>query len=244
MIENILEIRDAYPSTIPEDPYLDIIASVDPKDLNVAIIRGINSHKKAVLFEVETRKRLTEAWQPIIDYGNQIKEIHSAYAMELQQIASEGMTLGVDPSADLMDDILLACEIAETPSEVLGLTSFTDFFLKIESQMHEDALELVAKAEPVYGVANAVKCRRDKLGLPAKVATWFAGVAMTASLGIGIAKSDFSTNNQHEINPDAEVLVLKGCLIWSVTLAGVQGTAYTANGSGHSFAKRRAKSKL
>lgn len=241
MNRDINELEKDYPPTNLDDSYLDIIAETEPKELDIALRQAIFAFESADNFNRESKQKVDDTWLKISEYGEETRGIYSGHAQELQKILAKYNEAGLTPPADLLDSVYSAVESAETPSEILGLRSIPGIFLQAESQMSDDAQELVDGRKSAYEIAKPVKARRNKLGRPARIATWLAGIVMISGVGAGVAKADLDVNQNQSNHKEVAEVVFKSSVIGMLSLMGLQGTVYSAHHANNGYANRRAK---
>lgn len=243
MFRDIQRLMQEHPGTRPSDPYLDVIANVDPNELRLALEIGVHNHESAVTQEVKARERVERAWKPITDFGSRMARIHSEQADTLADIERIYTDAGHTPPADLMDSTFEAADAATTPPEVLGLTPFTDIFLRQDSEYHDKTRQRVIDTERNYLLAKPIQHRRNRLGLPAKVTVWFAGLATTAGIGMGIMNFDFAEEPK---DPEAKVVETAARVgtVGTTSIFGLIATAPAANIASRHYAHRVARRRL
>lgn len=242
MNRDILGLERQFPPSNIDDPFLDMIAGARPDELNIALKRGILGFERANIQNEESKQSIDDTWKKVRKHGEVIRGIYSNYAGDLQKVSVIYTKAGLAPPADLLDKMFDATELAEAPSEVLGITPAMDYLIEADSQMSDETQQLMDDRKPAYEVAKSVKERRNKLGRPARIATWLAGVVMISGVGAGIAKADFNFDEEYRAGYDEFVeVVFKASSIGMLALIGLQETAYSANRANNSYANRKAK---
>lgn len=240
MYRDIHELIAEYPPTDDHDPYISVIARVNSKELDYALVRGISDHKQALKWEEESRKRADKAWEPVLEHGQALREIYADSAGRLQAIERKYTETGLIPPADLMNQTFETIEKTDIPLEVLGLTSYTDMFLQIDGDVYEKAQEAAAATRTAYELAKPIRERRNRLGLPARMATWLAGALFMTGLGVGVSNLELAESSDSKESEVAEVAYKAGAFAVS-GLTTIAITVPVANGANRRFAKFRAK---
>ncbi len=242
MNRDILGLERQFPPSNIDDPFLDMIAGARPDELNIALKRGILGFERANIQNEESKQSIDDTWKKVRKHGEVIRGIYSNYAGDLQKVSVIYTKAGLAPPADLLDKMFDATELAEAPSEVLGITPAMDYLIEADSQMSDETQQLMDDRKPAYEVAKSVKERRNKLGRPARIATWLAGVIMVSGAGAGIAKAELNFDEEYSASYDevAET-VFKASSIGMLALIGLPGTAHTASRANNSYANRKAK---
>lgn len=245
-MEEIEKLAGQHPSGKPDEPYLGVIAGTEPKELDLAIRSGMVAGDLLREYLEFSEKSLSDFQEYTQKHGEDLKEIHGSTAERLQRLEGAYVKRGLAPPAYLMDITMAKVERAEASSEELGRATFG---VVIDARIEE--IERINAAlsgkERTEKLAKDVRSRRNRLGMPAKVTSWFAGAIMLTGVGAGVSQIKLA-DKQSDPTVDEPVakseLVFKtSAMVASSALIGV-ATAKVANKSQAKLAQKRARRKL
>lgn len=225
-----------------DNPVLGVIAEAEPMELqraaNWAIARGVT-------FEYdEERRRNMEASTAanVSRHGENIRTIYVDHAADMQNLQSQLLNQGLTPDAELMDITFAASETAELPVELLGhAADDTEVLRSIWPVKNDSEVDTIKQN---HDFAKEILVQRNRLGRPAKIATWIGSGVVCATVTFGLMQMiGHREESKAEENVALETIV-KASAATIVGTSALVPTIHLANRAQRNQARRRARRQI
>lgn len=189
------------------------------------------------------RKTQESIWDSATEYGEQLAGIYANVAEQLQQSQADYNNAGEAPTPSLLEKTQKYSEKSQIRPEILGFDGGYNSLITLTEEHILELEQTLQSKSASFTFADEVIKTRNKLGRPAKLATWLAGAIFAAGSFVGIASHHFEHNKRVPYSQTAERVAKAGAMM-TMGAFTLSITAPASNITRRKYAKSRAKKLL